>query len=152
MDKNLWVIWISFVAAVFLYFGVGYFLQGLVTLEPDLIRVFGMVFFALSLICAAGALLLRWKGIHEPVQMKTLDLSTTAGQAKYLTLSIFAWALSEAIAILGLVMIILSGNFYAGMPFGLASLVLLALQTPGRCTLEFTTTFTAMPRAALAST
>ncbi|MFB3788109.1 MAG: hypothetical protein ACE15F_17250 [bacterium] len=130
MGKNLWFIWIAFIFAVFMYLVVGFFLQGMVSLKPDLIQILGMVFFALSLICAAGALLLRWKGIHEPLQMKTLDLSTTAGQAQYRTLSIFTWALSESIAIFGLVMMIISGNFYTGLPYSAASLILLALQMP----------------------
>lgn len=130
MGKNLWFIWIAFVFAVFLYVVIGFFLQGTVLLEPTQVKTLEWVFFALSLVCAAGALLLRWKGIHEPIQMKTLDLNTTAGQTKYLTLSILAWALSESIAIFGLVMTILSGNFYTGLPYSLASLILLALQTP----------------------
>ncbi|HOJ59048.1 MAG TPA: hypothetical protein PK878_02065 [bacterium] len=130
MGKNLWLIWIAFIVAVFMYLVVGFSLQGMVLLQPDLIQILGMVFFALSLICAAGALLLRWKGIHEPIQMKTLDPQTIEGSQKYLMFSILAWALTETIAIFGLVMMIISGNFYTGLPYSAASLILLALQMP----------------------
>lgn len=130
MGKNLWFIWIAFVFAVFLYVVIGFFLQGTVLLEPTQVKTLEWVFFALSLSCGTGALLLRWKGIHEPIQMKTLNPQTIEGFQKYLMFSLIAWSLTESIAIFGLVMTILSGNFYAGLPYSAASLILLALQTP----------------------
>jgi hypothetical protein len=83
-----------------------------------------------GLMTAAATLLLRRFAILQPVQSGTLDITTKAGTARFSTISLLAWVLSESIGIYGLVLFFLYRVPALLYPFLSAAFLLLIFHAP----------------------
>jgi len=127
MSRTLLVLWLAFLAAAALYLAVGFLIgRGRGTgitppVRPELLRI---VFYAVGGMMLIVAFVLRRqlmsRAYREPyAAMVGLQAAMVAG-----------WAVSEAVGILGLVVILLGGTFLDGLPFILAAFLAIAIQRP----------------------
>jgi hypothetical protein len=65
------------------------------------------VLASIGLLTAAATLFLRRFALLQPAQSRALDISTEAGVARFFTISILVWVLSESIGVYGLVLFFL---------------------------------------------
>ncbi|MGC9327131.1 MAG: hypothetical protein ACP5I1_05835 [Candidatus Hinthialibacter sp.] len=130
MRRKLWFLWSAFIYAILIYLVLAYFLVSSKTSNPDFVPIIAMVTILLSVVTAIISVLIRLKLLTGPIQNGSLDIETEQGFQKYQTISIINWALSESIAVFGLILVIISGNFYYVIPYSVISLVLLILHRP----------------------
>jgi len=130
-QQTLRIVWMAMAAAVAMYAGVLLVLLGPETApleaQADLLHnaltVAGIAVGALSMWWRR-----RWLG-HE-AEAPPLSLAWLQSSA------IVLWALSEAVALVGFVLAILTRNVWEFVPFGLASVALLVLHHPFRLPYE----------------
>ncbi len=117
--RKLWIIWAAITFSTFIYGGIAYFPQiGIVKTDPDpdFIQTLTLAFGAISTAAIVGQSL----------------LSTLLARAlPFEVFCIMRWALSESVAIYGLVLFILSGSWPLFLAFLFPSLVMLLLLFPG---------------------
>ncbi|MBN2328459.1 MAG: hypothetical protein JXR73_15050 [Candidatus Omnitrophica bacterium] len=130
MRKKLWFLWSVFIDAIVIYLVLAYFLVSSNTSNPDFVPIVAMVTILLSIISAMISILIRLKLLTGPIQNGALDIHSEQGFQKYQTISIVNWALSESVAVFGLILVIISGNFYYAIPYCVISLILLILHRP----------------------
>jgi hypothetical protein len=123
------LLWITLCVAQLIYLVVVY------TMPPpqDPQAVAGGIFPALlfaAISIAVGTLIYRRRALVVPIQSGRLDLNTQQGLAKAFTPYILNLVLSEAVAIYGLVLSMLSGEFLYTVGFVAAGLSLLYLHRP----------------------
>lgn len=129
MKKNLITIWSSFFFAIIIY---ALPVMTLAKAEPtpfSEILLFLVILAVMSVSDAVIAMMLRMKWIHPLLAMK--PNSDQEGILKQLqTYFIIVWACCEAPAVFGIIAVVLSGNMYLYLPFGILSLILLAVNHP----------------------
>ncbi len=130
MQKKLWIIWSAFIYAVLIYAGISYFLLQPTISNTEMVPFFAGVTVLMSVISAVMSIVIRVKLLSGPIQDGRLLLDTEAGFQKYQTISIITWALSESIAVFGLILVVISGIFFYVIPYCVVSLGLLLLQMP----------------------
>lgn len=128
--RQLNLIHISFVAAIFVYVLVIVFQ----TREPGIPADVSVIrpILILAAVLAAGASIWWRRRATGETQFKPLERSSAADSFERLqTDCIITWALSESVAIMGLVLALLSHDYGTFMPFAAAALALLAVHRPG---------------------
>ena len=106
-SQQLWVVWACLVSSLFIYAAIPLLLQPppVPPPPPQAILVGALAF--VGLVTAAATILLRRFAILQPAQSGTLDITTETGAARFFTISLLAWVLSESIGIYGLVLFFL---------------------------------------------
>lgn len=126
MEKTLKIIWIAFLAATFAYLVLAFFLtrSGEPNVDPVILAVVAIV--AIS----EGVVTLAWSMNYR---RQLYEQRSSGGAAfdpqKHQTTAIIVWAMSESVAVLGLVMAILFNSFYLILPFWALGVVLLMLHS-----------------------
>ena len=124
MRLVLWMIWGSLITAIFIYlFIVDSQTDGRVESE-NISRILVFILGGVSLFLLAVSLLVRRKAVQAAANPDPAKLGMV------LTFSIFAWAMSEAIAIFGLLLGLLGAEFKTCAPFFLVSMIALAIHAP----------------------
>jgi F0F1-type ATP synthase membrane subunit c/vacuolar-type H+-ATPase subunit K len=118
------VIWFAMFAALLTYAGISALLAN--TSEPmneDALQPLRYGFTVAGIVIGAASIIWRRRflpsGAHAPLPLAQLQ-----------THSIIVWAMSEAVAVLGLILSVLTHSFREFVPFGLAAAGLLALHRP----------------------
>lgn len=125
MQKTLWFVWSVFVYSIVLYLGVAYFFLDSSISHPGVVPAVAGVTILLSVVSGVISVVIRVKLLS-----KSMDMSSDKDVQKYQTISIINWALSESIAVFGLILVVISGVFYYAIPYCVVSLVLLILHRP----------------------
>lgn len=131
-EKNLvpMVLWAAMLMSVFIYVGVSYLTkqQEIQVIEPMVRWVFAFV----ALTSAIGSLAVSQILMSPSKLRETLkqEARIDSLMAKYLTTFILRLALSESVAIFGLVLAMMTGDFGEILPFAGASIVLIGLSYP----------------------
>ncbi len=125
MQKTLWVIWSVFVYSIVLYLGGAYFFLDSSVSNPGVVPAVAGVTILLSVVSGVMSVVIRVKLLST-----SLDMNSDKDVQKYQTISIINWALSESIAVFGLILAVISGVFYYAIPYCVVSLVLLILHRP----------------------
>lgn len=134
----LQVIWAAFLGAVAMYGIVCFVLSRTLPPEPpaaaDLLR-WPLSLAALSI--GGGSILWRQRYVQAvsgavvpPPSAAGASASPTAGATPLMTACVVAWAMSEAVAIVGLVSGLLARSVTEFFPFGLGALLLLYVHRP----------------------
>ena len=130
-QQTLRIVWVAMAAAVAMYAGLLLALLGPEPAPPDAHAE--LLHNALTVAgIAVGALSVWWRGRflgHDP-EAPALTVARLQSSA------IVLWALSEAVALVGFVLAILTRNVWEFVPFGLASVALLVLHHPFRLPYE----------------
>ena len=131
MQKTLWFVWSVFVYSIVLYLGVAYFFLDSSISNPDVVPAVAGVTILLSVVSGVMSVVIRVKLLS-----KSMDMNSDKDVQKYQTISIINWALSESIAVFGLILVVISGVFYYAIPYCVVSLVLLILHRPAALSAE----------------
>jgi len=131
MQKTLWFVWSVFVYSIVLYLGVAYFFLDSSISNPDVVPAVAGVTILLSIVSGVMSVVIRVKLLS-----KSMDMNSDKDVQKYQTISIINWALSESIAVFGLILVVISGVFYYAIPYCVVSLVLLILHRPAALSAE----------------
>jgi hypothetical protein len=128
--QQLWVVWACLVISLFIYGAIPLLLQPppVPPPPPQAILIGALAF--VGLMTAAATILLRRFAILQPAQSGTLDITTEAGAARFFTISLLAWVLSESIGIYGLVLFLLYRVPALLYPFLSAAVLLLIFHAP----------------------
>ncbi len=133
MSRNLQTMWFAFVAATFVYAAVAYLqVRGRPAdaAVPEVIATLKPLFYALTILLIAGAFWLR---------RRTLTKSYPSREHALMSIQMAAvggWALTEAVAIFGLVLVLLGGRIVDAALFLLVSLGAMLKQRPSAGWLE----------------
>ena len=130
-QQTLRIVWMAMAAAVATYAGVLLAVLGPETAPPD--AQAEVVHNALTVAgIAVGAVSLWWRRRFLGSDPDAPALTVARLQSSAIVL----WALSEAVALVGFVLAILTRNGWEFVPFGLASVALLVLHHPFRLPYE----------------
>lgn len=122
------VLWVAMSSSVVLYVAIAAFVdvepneEIVASLWPFLAGIAGAI--------AAGSIAWRRRALVEPIHTGALNLATPEGLARAQTVFILSLGLSEAVAIFGLLLSLLSGDLRWVIAFGAAGLTLLWLHRP----------------------
>jgi hypothetical protein len=133
-DQRLWIMWASLASSVLLYAGLA---LGIEPAAPPALAG-GALLPALSLAAAglgAGSVALRARLLAAPARAGSLDVTREPGATRFQVVSIVCFALSEAVALLGLVGFLLGGSRPTAICFAAAGAVLLVFHAPRRSAL-----------------
>jgi FtsH-binding integral membrane protein len=127
MTRTLWVLWAAFLSAAILYLVVGFLVargRGAASTPPGSVGQLKPIFYALGGVLLILAFVVRRqlmnRAYREPyAAMIGLQAAMVAG-----------WAMSEAVAILGLILVLLGGSIAEAVPFIAVTLAAIGLQRP----------------------
>lgn len=130
MQKTIVSIWVFFLSAIIIYVGLSYIL--IQTPNNTISNLFPLyaVIGILSLVCAVISVVLRLKLINHAIASGTLLPNTEEGTKKIHTYLIIIWAITESIAIYGLILAILAGKFLLCLPCAIVSFAIMIYQHP----------------------
>ncbi len=123
------ILWWCFVASLLIYVGVAYLVAVPATshtAQPVLVVVFGLLSAAIGI----ASLIYRRHALSGPIQRGALNPMTPDGLQKAFPPFVVNLALSESVAIFGLVLALLAGQGAYSIPFILAALALLYAHRP----------------------
>jgi hypothetical protein len=105
--QQLWVVWACLILSLFIYGAMPFLLPPPPTPPPELQVVFVGALAFVGLLTATATIFLRRFALLRPAQTGTLNIDTQAGFARFFTISMLVWVLSESIGIYGLVLFFL---------------------------------------------
>jgi hypothetical protein len=132
-EQRLWIVWASLASSILLYAGLSVALE-----PPEPAASAAALLPALSLAAAglgAASVVLRARLLAAPARDGRLDVAREPGATRYQAVSIACFALSEAVALLGLVGFLLGGSRATAICFAAAGAVLLVFHAPRRSAL-----------------
>lgn len=130
-QQTLRIVWLAMAATVVMYAVVLLAVLGSEMAPPD--AQAELLHNALTVVgIAVGALSMWWRRHFLGSDPEAPALTVARLQSSAIVL----WALSEAVALVGCVLAILTRNVWEFMPFGLASIALLVLHHPFRLPYE----------------
>lgn len=133
MSRILQIIWFAFVAATFIYAAVAVFIvrgRPAGAMNPGAVATLKPVLYALAILFIGGAFWIRRRSLGRSYPGR--DQALMAIQAA----AVGSWALTEAVAIFGMVLIFLGARIADGVPFLLVSLGAMLAQRPSAGWLE----------------
>lgn len=140
MSRILQILWFAFVAATFIYAAVAVVIvrgraadpggAGVAGVAPETAATLKPLFYALSVLFVAGAFWIRRRSFARSYSGREHALMSIQAAA------VGGWALTEAVAIFGLVLVLLGGRVVDGAPFLLVSLGAMLAQRPSAGWLE----------------
>ena len=128
--QQLWICWACLILSLFIYGAMPFLLPPPPTSPPALQVVFVGALGFVGLLTAIATMFLRRFALIRPARIGTLDIDTKAGFARFFTISMLVWVLSESIGIYGLILFFLyrvPGPLY---PFLVAAVLLLVFHAP----------------------
>lgn len=128
LGRTLWILWGAFLSAPIVYLVAGFLIssgRGSAYVTPAQVMSLRPIFYALGGVFLLAAFLIRSRlmarAYAEPyAAMMGVQAAFVAG-----------WAIAEAVAILGLVLLLMGGNLGDVVPFMALAFVAIAVQRPG---------------------
>jgi len=128
--QQLWVVWACLVVSLFIYGAMPLMLQPPQAPPPPPQASFIGALAFVGLMTAVATILLRRFAIVQPVRSGNMDITTTAGAARFFTISLLTWVLSESIGIYGLVSFFLYRVAALLYPFLAVAFLLMIFHAP----------------------
>ncbi len=131
--RLLFVIWGAFILSTTGLFAVVY--VGVASgegLNPAFAAKEQVTFAVVAFALALGSNILLRHFLYLPLARRILESESVAGQRRILVSCVVAWAMTQGMAVLGLVLALLAGSFQVFLPFGGGGLALLLLRKPPR--------------------
>jgi uncharacterized membrane protein YhaH (DUF805 family) len=131
VHQSRWAIWAAMAVSLLVYLAIPLFLPA----PPMAYETtdFGVLFTALGVVAvltSVASLLLRRAVVIQPLQRGTLDPDSATGAQRLTQALVLTWALSEAVAIYGLVLYLLTRQVQLMVPFIMMSACLLVVHAP----------------------
>ncbi len=131
--RLLFTVWGAFIVSTLALFAVAYLViaQG-AALDPAFAAKEQATFAVAAFVLALGSNILLRHFLYLPLARGVLESVSAEGQRRIMLSCIVAWAMTEGMAILGLVLALFAGDFQVFLPFGGGGLLLLLLRKPPR--------------------
>lgn len=129
-SQQLWIVWGVMLGTLVLYAAMPLLLPAPTGTpsEPQPIFVGALAFFALF--GGLATLVIRRVGLIRPARDGSLDVHSPAGGARFFSMSVITWALSEAVGIYGLILFLMFRRPSLLYPFLAAAALLLLVHAP----------------------
>jgi len=131
VQQSRWAIWAAMAVSLLVYLSIPLFMPA----PPMAYETtdFGVLFTVLGVVAvltSVASLVLRRAIVIQPLQTGTLDPESAAGAQRLTQAFVLTWAMSEAVAICGLVLYLLTRQVQLMVPFIMMSACLLVFHAP----------------------
>jgi hypothetical protein len=123
------IIWLAMLGSIALYAALPWIVRPEVKSSSDALL---LSFMAIAILTGIGTLAARELLLVRPIRAGELRVATDAGLARLSQISIVLWALSESVALYGVILYVLSGEARHLYLFLMASAGLFFVHRPGR--------------------
>lgn len=131
VQQSRWAIWAAMAVSLLVYLSIPLFMPAPpMTYETTDFGVLFTVLGVIAVLTSVASLLLRRAIVIQPLQNGTLDPESEAGAQRLTQGFVVTWALSEAVAVYGLVLYLLTRQVQLMVPFIMMSACLLMFHAP----------------------
>lgn len=129
--RLLWILWAALCATLVLYAAIPHYFErrGVPWYEGQT-AVVSFVLALIALVAGVGTFAIRESWVRRPQASGALDVASAQGRARVRGAFVTAWALCDAVGVLGLLVALGSNDASRATPFLLGAAALFAIHRP----------------------